>query len=116
MENNVIEDDFDYEVTDTRSDSEYDEEILPDLMELPETHEYEYDTSDNTIADGPTLDYGDEYSSFAEVEEDNAADADVTPGDQCPGGDLESCVDVCPGQFGAKVFGLCVASCGKRCP
>ena len=116
VENNVIEDDFDYEVTDTRSDSAYDAEILPDLMELPETHEYEYDTSDNTIADGPTLDYGDEYSSFAEVEEDNADDADVTSGDQCPGGDLESCVDVCPGQFGAKVFGLCVASCGKRCP
>jgi len=115
VENNVIEDDFDYEVTDTRSDSAYDAEILPDLMELPETHEYEYDTSDNTIADGPTLDYGDEYSSFAEVEEDNADD-DVTSGDQCPGGDLESCVDVCPGQFGAKVFGLCVASCGKRCP
>ena len=115
MENNVIEDDFDYEVTDTRSDSNYDaEEILPDLMELPQTHEYEYDSSDNTIAGDPTLDYGDEYSSFAEVEEDT--DDDVTIGDQCPGGDLESCVDVCPGQFGAKVFGLCVASCGKRCP
>ena len=116
MESNVIEDDFDYEVTDTKSDSSYDaEEILPDLMELPETHEYEYDSSDNTIADDPTLDYGDEYSSFAEVEEDTADD-DVTNVGQCPGGDLESCVDVCPGQFGAKVFGLCVASCGKRCP
>merc|ERR1719499_370995 len=76
VENNVIEDDFDYEVTDTKSDYAYDEEILPDLMELPETHEYEYDTSDNTIADGPTLDYGDEYSSFAEVEEDNSARPD----------------------------------------
>jgi len=35
---------------------------------------------------------------------------------QCPGGDLESCVDVCPGEFGAKVFGFCVGSCGQRCP
>ena len=115
MENNVIEDDFDYEdgVTDTRSDSTYeDAETLPDLIEVPETHEYEYD---NTIADDATLDYGDEYSSFAEVEEAEDDEA-VTLSAQCPGGDLESCVDVCPGQFGAKVFGLCVASCGKRCP
>ena len=35
---------------------------------------------------------------------------------QCPGGDLEACVDICPGEFGAKVFGFCVGSCGKRCP
>eukprot|EP00092_Neocalanus_flemingeri_P013977 GFUD01015076.1.p1 GENE.GFUD01015076.1~~GFUD01015076.1.p1 ORF type:complete len:341 (-),score=112.84 GFUD01015076.1:126-1148(-) len=35
---------------------------------------------------------------------------------QCPGGDLEACVDVCPGEFGAKVFGFCVGSCGVRCP
>merc|ERR1712203_383712 len=34
----------------------------------------------------------------------------------CPGGDLESCVDVCPGEFGAKVFGFCVETCGRRCP
>jgi len=34
----------------------------------------------------------------------------------CPGGDLEACVDVCPGQYGAKVFGFCVESCGRRCP
>jgi hypothetical protein len=36
--------------------------------------------------------------------------------EQCPGGDLEACVDVCPGEFGAKVFGFCVGSCGRRCP
>ena len=34
----------------------------------------------------------------------------------CPGGDLQTCVDVCPGQFGAKVYGACVLSCGRRCP
>ena len=37
-------------------------------------------------------------------------------GGECPGGDLQTCVDVCPGQFGARVFGLCVATCGRRCP
>ena len=35
---------------------------------------------------------------------------------QCPGGDLEAWADVCPGEFGLKVFGICVGSCGKRCP
>ena len=34
----------------------------------------------------------------------------------CPGGDLQTCVDVCPGQFGANVYGACVLSCGRRCP
>ena len=34
----------------------------------------------------------------------------------CPGGDLEACVDVCPGEFGARVFGFCVQTCGRRCP
>jgi len=35
---------------------------------------------------------------------------------QCPGGDLEQCVDVCPGEYGPRVFGACVSSCGRRCP
>ena len=38
---------------------------------------------------------------------------DATAG--CPGGDLETCIDVCPG-FNKVAFGLCVTECGKRCP
>ena len=34
---------------------------------------------------------------------------------ECPGGDLETCIDVCPG-FNKVAFGLCVAECGQRCP
>ena len=34
---------------------------------------------------------------------------------QCPGGDLDTCIDVCPG-FNKVAFGLCVAECGERCP
>merc|ERR1712226_376283 len=34
---------------------------------------------------------------------------------QCPGGELQACIDVCPG-FSARVFGACVAGCAKRCP
>merc|ERR1712117_467666 len=34
---------------------------------------------------------------------------------QCPGDQLEACIDVCPG-FSARIFGACVAGCAKRCP
>ena len=33
----------------------------------------------------------------------------------CVGGSLNSCVEGCPGKFGARVFGACVKSCNKRC-
>merc|ERR1711892_971728 len=33
---------------------------------------------------------------------------------QCPGNELQACIDVCPG-FTARVFGACVAGCAKRC-
>eukprot|EP00090_Calanus_glacialis_P020569 TRINITY_DN316_c0_g1_i1.p1 TRINITY_DN316_c0_g1~~TRINITY_DN316_c0_g1_i1.p1 ORF type:complete len:332 (-),score=107.70 TRINITY_DN316_c0_g1_i1:79-1074(-) len=34
---------------------------------------------------------------------------------QCPGDELQACIDVCPG-FSARVFGACVRGCAKRCP
>jgi len=34
---------------------------------------------------------------------------------QCPGDELQACIDVCPG-FSARIFGACVAGCAKRCP
>jgi len=36
-------------------------------------------------------------------------------GKKCPGGSLESCIDVCP-SFSARIFGACVGGCAKRCP
>jgi len=36
-------------------------------------------------------------------------------GVECPGSELQVCIDVCPG-FNARVFGACVAGCAKRCP
>merc|ERR550525_1765406 len=110
VENNIIiEDEYVYDTVD--DPKSYDDEIQPVLQpEVTET--YEYESRENVISDDPSLDTGEEYETFAEVEED-IPDNDAGP---CPGGDLESCVDVCPGQFGANVFGLCVASCGKRCP
>ena len=75
-----------------------------------------------------------EYNAVTDYEyTDSASDVALTGGDGdldeeeeggggggggvvCPGGDLYTCIDVCPGEFGARVFGLCVASCGRRCP
>merc|ERR1712127_262867 len=43
---------------------------------------------------------------------EEAEEAGVSEDFSCPGGDLQTCVDVCPGQYGANVFGACVLSCG----
>ena len=103
---------------------------LPDLEE--ETNYFSDYTSDyqqyNTLEEeeyNTATDYDYDYT-------DQASDVPVTGGDGdavgggggggggggvvCPGGDLYTCIDVCPGQFGARVFGLCVATCGRRCP
>jgi len=52
------------------------------------------------------------------VVEDSSSGSGDSPseGFVCPGGNLQTCVDICPGQFGANVFGACVLSCGRRCP
>ena len=86
--------------------SEYDDNNVDAVEDYSVDARDEY--VDNTVDDAEyvdnTVDAADE--DYAEVVGDNV----------CPGGDLETCVDVCPGQYGARVFGLCVASCGKRCP
>jgi len=103
VEDNVIEDDFEYDAVEVEQKAE-------PAAAVPEYVEYDYEA-------------GDEYSVYAEEVEDTVQDNTVQDGDStaavggaCPGGDLESCVDVCPGQYGARVFGLCVGSCGRRCP
>jgi len=126
LEDNVIEDDFEYDAVEVEQKAE-------PAAAVPEYVEYDEPELD--------LDYeaGDEYSVYAEEEEDNTVqkhtvqdntvqdntvqdntvqdeDSTAAVGGACPGGDLESCVDVCPGQYGARVFGLCVGSCGRRCP
>merc|ERR1711953_926398 len=67
-------------------------------------NEYVYNEIDDTESTGG-------HDGF--VTEDSEASGD---GFVCPGGDLQTCVDVCPGQFGANVYGACVLSCGRRCP
>lgn len=120
LEDNLIEDDFEDDILPPVNNPVYD---------YPE-EETVYEDVDNTVEDieytVESEDYA-EYSNDVSVNEneDYSYDVDYTDEDinaveevnsACPGGDLESCVDVCPGQYGAKVFGLCVGSCGRRCP
>jgi len=78
-------------------------------------NEYVYDNVDET---DPTASVHD---GFVAEEDSNSEEGEGGSGDSgdgfaCPGGDLQTCVDVCPGQFGAKVYGACVLSCAGRCP
>jgi len=97
------------------------ERVLAPVEDVPD-----YQEETNVISD--YNDYAD-YTNYEEEQTntvsdyvDYSYDADDDVGEDvvvegvCPGGDLQTCVDVCPGQFGAKVFGLCVATCGRRCP
>ena len=95
------------------SNNEIEPVVLP-----PSNNDYapsEYEDNNVDAVEDYSVDARDEYvdNTVDAADEDYAQDV----GDNvCPGGDLETCVDVCPGQYGARVFGLCVASCGKRCP
>ena len=111
-ENNDISD----YTTDYQEYSDY------NTVEVEEDSDYntvEEDSDYNAVAD---YDYTDHASDVAVTEGDGDVDGDVSGGGGggggvvCPGGDLYTCIDVCPGQFGARVFGLCVATCGRRCP
>ena len=80
--------------------------------ELPRSQQSLQDNYDYT-------DYQQEWETSLGEEEDDGFQKEKGSEEQveqCPGGDLEACVDACPGEFGAKVFGFCVGSCGKRCP
>ena len=57
-------------------------------------------TTESIIPFLPEVDYNDD-------------NADLTQ--ECPGGQLDACIDACPG-FHARAFAICVEQCGKRCP
>ena len=86
---------------------DYQEEtnVISDYNDYTDYTNYEEDQT-NTVSD---------YVDYSYDADDDVGEDVVVEG-VCPGGDLQTCVDVCPGQFGAKVFGLCVATCGRRCP
>ena len=104
------------------SDYTTDYQEYTDYNNVEEDSEYnnvEENSDYNAVAD---YDYTDHASDVAVTGGDGDVDGDVGGGGGggggvvCPGGDLYTCIDVCPGQFGARVFGLCVATCGRRCP
>jgi len=85
------------------------------------SEDYNEETSDYETNDYSSTDYADQVPATEDlgqnepaVEEQNVGA--VNEGKQgCPGGDLETCIDVCPG-FNKAAFGFCVAECGQRCP
>jgi len=111
------ETDYAYEeepVVDVVVDYEYPEPASDDYAQvdtLPSDKysDYEYDYEEPAIVSVPA----EPAPTPAPVPTAAPAEDDATAG--CPGGDLETCIDVCPG-FNKVAFGLCVAECGKRCP
>merc|ERR1712048_1551955 len=107
-------------------ENNYISDYTTDYQEYSDYNNVEEDSEYNAVAD---YDYTDHASDVAVTGGDGDVDGDVGSGGVgggggagggggvvCPGGDLYTCIDVCPGQFGARVFGLCVATCGRRCP
>jgi len=82
---------------------EYDDYVVED-------NDYTYEQEKESIS--PPDDYTVEDDNQNINDKDPAVSSDVT----CPGGDLQTCVDICPGQYGPRVFGACVTSCATRCP
>merc|ERR1711981_874515 len=102
-------------------ENNYISDYTADYQEYSDYNNVEEDSEYNAVAD---YDYTDHASDVAVTGGDGDVEGDVGGGGAggggggvvCPGGDLYTCIDVCPGQFGARVFGLCVATCGRRCP
>ncbi len=101
-------------------------------LDLP-TQEYDYETEEGDYYEAENGDYYEseneedvpllpvsDYENYDETalrtgNVGNEAIPSNEDAEACPGGDLDTCIDVCPG-FNKVAFGLCVAECGQRCP
>ena len=120
-------DEYDYENTNNVDYNEEDAEyVVPDYEE--ENYDYKQETEENydyepdyeAVPDLPVADYEDYETALRSGSNEgskgqSAAPLPLTDTQGCPGGDLDTCIDVCPG-FNKVAFGLCVAECGQRCP
>ena len=103
---------YDYQYADS-SHGDHNSEKAEDISanEVDGVHVYDYQYADSGVVDNQIQhDPGQESAGCAQ--EEQGGDGGLV----CPGGDLDTCVNVCPGEFGARLFGFCVESCGKRCP
>ena len=96
--------------------SEYQDYDEPEYTEYEADleNEYVYNEIDETDLTASVVHDG--FVAEDSLPEEGGSGGGSGEGFVCPGGDLQTCVDVCPGQFGAKVYGACVLSCGRRCP
>jgi len=107
IETNQIE-----EVGDISTNQIEEDELPRSQQTVPENYDYtDYQQEwENSVGENQEFEVEEKQSGgFVQEQSDEQVQL-------CPGGDLEACVDVCPGEFGAKVFGFCVGSCGQRCP
>merc|ERR1712110_1012105 len=88
--------------------SEYQDYDEPEYTEYEADleNEYVYDEIDETDPTASVVHDG--FVAEDSLPEEGGSGGGSGEGFVCPGGDLQTCVDVCPGQFGAKVYGACV--------
>jgi hypothetical protein len=96
--------------------SEYQDYDEPEYTEYEADLENEYVYNEIDETDPTASVVHDGFVAEDSLPEEGGSGGGSGEGFVCPGGDLQTCVDVCPGQFGAKVYGACVLSCGRRCP
>ena len=108
------------EVSQNAADDNSPLDCSPECTQEEYVYDYQYADSgigDQFLPDLHSLDYNQiqqdpVQESAGYAQEEQGGDGGLV----CPGGDLDTCVNVCPGEFGARLFGFCVESCGKRCP
>lgn len=85
----------------------------PAPAEYPEDHE---PYSDGNLYDDDYSDYQvPQLPNAVSYDDDDSADLAVRGAPSgCPGGDLDRCIDVCPGSH-PKAYTICVTTCGNRC-
>jgi hypothetical protein len=94
------------------------DKIQEENSEYTDTQEYQYPEYPDTptVEEYQYPEYPDTQTVEDTVPQTQAGGGQENETFQCPGGDLQTCVDVCPGQYGAQVYGACVLTCGRRCP
>ena len=88
------------------------EESVVDVARAAPSTDYSVPQNDLAAAATGTSQNG---FPFAAVESRTGAGATGGGERQCPGGAIEACVGVCPGNS-VRVYGACVGGCADRCP
>merc|ERR1711874_114682 len=104
---------YDYQYADSShgdDKSEKEEDISANEVKGVHVYDYQYADSGNVDQILPALHSLDYNQIQQDPVQDSAGYAQEEQGGDgvlvCPGGDLDTCVNVCPGEFGARLFGF----------